>query len=163
MIDFAKLCSSGSENHFPDFEVQLAQINSDVQRLNHSEDGCPLLNVGDVYVTKHSNFSECQVVFHVVTDDTLKSPEINSRHPVILGLRNILKIAYIYDISHVSIPLLLLHQMNEDITIQWCLRRAELILKCVKGFMIELSSLLSLNENENKTIQFVVPKVCSFN
>lgn len=155
------MCQGTSENHFADYDVQLGDIISDIHRLKRKvkSDENVQLNIGDVFITKHSNFSEAHLVFHVVVDDSLKSPEINSRHPVILGIRNILKIAYIYDIAHISIPLLLLHHMNEDITIQWCLRRAELILKCVKGFMIEMSSLLSLNENENKTIQFVVPKV----
>ena len=152
---------NASENHFADFDAQMAQISSDVCRLKHRDSNSDFaqLNVGDVYITKHSNFSEAHLVFHVVTDESVRHPEINSRHPVILGIRNVLKIACIYDIAHISIPLLLLHHMNEDITIQWCLRRAELILKCVKGFMIEMSSLLSLNDNENKTIQFVVPKV----
>ncbi|KAH9501316.1 hypothetical protein DERF_012170 [Dermatophagoides farinae] len=116
------------------------------------------LKTGDVYITRHSNLSEAHVVFHIVTDDSIRHSEINSRHPVILGLRNILKIAYIYDIANIYLPLLLLDQMYEDITIQWCLKRAELILKCVKGFMIEMSSLLSISDSENKTIQFVVPK-----
>lgn len=161
--DFAKSCSNASENHFADFDVQMAHIGADICRAKHrgtaAADGdYSRLNTGEAYITKHSNLSEAHVVFHLVTDDTVKSPDINSRHPVILGLRNVLKIAYIYDIAHISIPLLLLHDMNEDITIQWCLRRAELVLKCVKGFMIEMSSLLSLNDNENKTIQFVVPK-----
>lgn len=140
----------------------MAQIGADLRRLKsrkHQGGDCSQFSTGDVYITKHSNFSEAHLVFYVVTDESLRSPDINSRHPVILGLRNVLKIAYIYDIANISIPLLLLHDMNEDITIQWCLRRAELVLKCVKGFMIEMSSLLSLNDNENKTIQFVVPKV----
>lgn len=147
----------------------MAQIGADLCRLKarkHQGGDYSQFSTGDVYITKHSNFSEAHLVFYVVTDESLRSPDINSRHPVILGLRNVLKIAYIYDIAHISIPLLLLHDMNEDITIQWCLRRAELVLKCVKGFMIEMSSLLSLNDNENKTIQFVVPKVsqlrCAF-
>lgn len=165
ITDFAKSCSNASENHFADFDVQMAHIGADICRAKHrtlDDDYSGQLNTGEVYITKHSNFSEAHLVFHLVTDETLRSPDINSRHPVILGLRNVLKIAYIYDIAHISIPLLLLHDMNEDITIQWCLRRAELVLKCVKGFMIEMSSLLSLNDNENKTIQFVVPKASTF-
>lgn len=128
---------------------------------NHNKKRQTDLDAGDVYVTKHSNLSETHVVFHIVVDDSVKNPEINSRYPVILGIRNILKIAYLYDIRSISIPLLLMHSMDEDITIQWCLRRAELTLKCVKGFMIEMSSLLSFNDKESKIIQFVVPKETS--
>jgi len=42
-------------------------------------------------------------------------------------------------------------------TVPWCQKRAELVLKCVKGFMIES---VSLGGSELKTIQFLVPKVC---
>jgi len=43
--------------------------------------------------------------------------DINSRHPVILGLRNILKTACSYDITMITIPLFLTHEMTEVITI----------------------------------------------
>jgi len=39
--------------------------------------------------------------------------DINSRHPVILGLRNILKTACSYDITMITIPLFLTHEMTE--------------------------------------------------
>ncbi|XP_075677555.1 FERRY endosomal RAB5 effector complex subunit 3 [Dermatophagoides pteronyssinus] len=162
--DFAKMIMNSSENHFPGLDFQFDLIKAELNRLkpvnehNQKNGQNYRLKAGDVYITRHSNLSEAHVVFHIVTDDTIRHSEINSRHPVILGLRNILKIAYIYDISNIYLPLLLLDQMYEDITIQWCLKRAELILKCVKGFMIEMSSLLSISDSENKTIQFVVPK-----
>lgn len=44
----------------------------------------------------------------------------------------------------------------QDMTVPWCQKRAELVLKCVKGFMIES---VSLGGSELKTIQFLVPKV----
>lgn len=40
----------------------------------------------------------------------------------------------------------------------WCSRRAELVYKCVKGFMIEMAS---WGGAEMKNLQFVVPKVSS--
>mgnify|MGYP002716836185 CR=1 FL=1 len=162
--DFAKMIMNTSENHFPGLDSQFDLIKADLNRLKpvneqKQKNGQNYrLKTGYVYITRHSNLSEAHVVFHIVTDDSIRHSEINSRHPVILGLRNILKIAYIYDIANIYLPLLLLDQMYEDITIQWCLKRAELILKCVKGFMIEMSSLLSISDSENKTIQFVVPK-----
>ena len=116
------------------------------------------LDVGDFYVTKHSNLSEVHVVYHLISDDLINSSDINSRHPVILGLRNILKLAYLNDIKTISIPLLLINEMTDELTIQWCLRRAELVLKCVKGFMIEMSS-LSSGSDDNRNVLFVVPKV----
>lgn len=38
----------------------------------------------------------------------------------------------------------------------WCTKRAELVYKCVKGFMIEMSS---WGGSELKNLQFLVPKV----
>lgn len=96
------------------------------------------LKTGDFFITKHSNLSQSHVIFHLISDEPINSPsEINSRHPVILGLRNILKTASRHDVTTLTIPALLRHEMSEDMTVQWCMRRAELVFKCAKGFMIE--------------------------
>lgn len=101
----------------------------------------PRLKTGDFFITKHSNLSQSHVIFHLISDEPINSPsEINSRHPVILGLRNILKTASRHDITTLTIPALLRHEMSEDMTVQWCIRRAELVFKCAKGFMIESAS-----------------------
>ena len=39
-----------------------------------------------------------------------------------------------------TLPLLLTHDMSEEMTVAWCMKRAELVLKCVKGFMMEVRS-----------------------
>lgn len=44
-------------------------------------------------------------------------------------------------------------------TVAWCAKRAELVLKCVKGFMIEMAS---WGGSELKNLQFVVPEVTFF-
>lgn len=81
------------------------------------------------------------MIFHLISDEPMNSPsEINSRHPVIMGLRNILKTASRHDVTTLTIPALLRHEMSEDMTVQWCMRRAELVFKCAKGFMIESAS-----------------------
>lgn len=41
---------------------------------------------------RHSNLSGVHVVFHVVCDDSVSGTGVTSRHPVILGLRNVLKV-----------------------------------------------------------------------
>lgn len=41
-------------------------------------------------------------------------------------------------------------------TISWCEKRAELIFKCVKGFMIEMAS---WGGSELKNLQFMLPQV----
>lgn len=115
----------------------------------------PTLQTGDFYVTRHSNLSEAHVVFHVVSDDSLRLPDISSRHPIILGLRNVLRVAHERDVCNVTLPLLLVHELSEEMTIPWCLKRAELVFKCIKGFMIEMASLVG---EETRTVQFLVPQ-----
>lgn len=164
---FSRLCNMSTEFHFNELEQQLDEIKQEARYLERENNSklCSitnevLLEPGDFYITKHSNLAKVHAVYHLVADESVLSPEINSRHPVILGLRNILKISHLNDINTIFIPLLLVNELNESITLQWCIKRAELVLKCVKGFMIEISALSPSNEeNGNKTIQFLVPKV----
>ena len=72
-----------------------------------------LFNVGDIYITRHSNLAEVHVVFHLVVDDTVKSSSISTRNPVIVGLRNALHTAVRHSITTITIPLLLFHEMTE--------------------------------------------------
>ncbi|XP_008585306.1 PREDICTED: uncharacterized protein C12orf4 homolog [Galeopterus variegatus] len=109
---------------------------------------------GEFYITRHSNLSEIHVVFHLCVDDNVKSGNITARDPAIMGLRNILKVCCTHDITTISIPLLLVHDMSEEMTIPWCLRRAELVFKCVKGFMMEMAS---WDGGISRTVQFLVP------
>ncbi|GFO41789.1 protein c12orf4 homolog [Plakobranchus ocellatus] len=113
------------------------------------------LHCGDFFLTKHSNLSEVHVVFHLVSDENIRTSDITSRHPVILSIRNIIKLCFRYDIHTLTIPLLLTHEMTEEMTIPWCMKRAELMFKCVKGFMIEMATYSS---QESRTIQFLVPR-----
>lgn len=150
---FIKLCQQSTDFHFPSWDEQMDQIKCQVESKCHNK-----LHPGDFYTTKHSNLSEVHVVFHLVTDDdSFRNSEISSRHPVVLGLRNILKTAYLSDITTISLPLLLAHEMSEHMTLQWCLKRAELVFKCVKGFMIEMTSLAPSSEG-NRTLRFVLPE-----
>jgi len=153
--EFSDICEQSAEFHFPNLDEQLRVIreNLSVTRTDHSSN----LQVGDFYITKHSNLSQVHVVFHLVSDEGVFSSDINSRHSIILGLRNVLKTAYMSDVSTVSLPLLLSYEMMENMTLPWCLKRAELVFKCVKGFMIEMAS-LSPHAAENRTLQFVVPE-----
>lgn len=172
--DFISVCQQSTEFHFPSIDDQLEKIREGVKetaawRQEHwiaenlsipshqwrraSSSGA--LRSGDVYVTRHSNLNEVHVVFHMVIDDSLRSSDINSRHPAILGLRNVLKTACSNDITTLTVPLLLAHQITEEMTVAWCAKRAELVLKCVKGFMIEMAS---WGGSELKNLQFVVPE-----
>ncbi|XP_063971713.1 protein C12orf4 homolog [Lytechinus pictus] len=182
--DFATVCQQSTDFHFPDLETQLRVIHQGALRVNArrkeqkrlsggdsssssgSEGSRPTslhedgelttnLKTGDFYVTRHSNLAECHIIFHLVSDDSLRSSDINSRHRCILALRNILKYAVQFDIASIALPLFLMYEMYEEMTIPWCIKRAELVLKCVKGFMMEMAT---WGGNESRTIQFVVPK-----
>ncbi|XP_059087008.1 protein C12orf4 homolog [Tigriopus californicus] len=113
------------------------------------------LMTGDFLVTQHSNLCGVHALFHLISDESVLNGNINSRHPVVLGLRNVMKTACLSDVTTVTLPLLLTHTMTETMTVQWCLKRAELIFKCVKGFMMEVAS---WGGSELKTLQFLVPQ-----
>nr|XP_025851170.1 protein C12orf4 homolog isoform X2 [Vulpes vulpes] len=174
--DFATVCQECTDFHFPRIEEQLEVVQQVVlyartQRRNSgnrnggSDDKAKnadrnYLNIlpGEFYITRHSNLSEIHVAFHLCVDDNVKSGNITARDPAIMGLRNILKVCCTHDITTISIPLLLVHDMSEEMTIPWCLRRAELVFKCVKGFMMEMAS---WDGGISRTVQFLVPQSIS--
>ncbi|XP_032974394.1 protein C12orf4 homolog [Rhinolophus ferrumequinum] len=181
--DFATVCQECTDFHFPRIEEQLEIVQQVVlyartqrrSKLKESHDsGNPngesddktknadrnYLNIlpGEFYITRHSNLSEIHVAFHLCVDDNVKSGNITARDPAIMGLRNILKVCCTHDITTISIPLLLVHDMSEEMTIPWCLRRAELVFKCVKGFMMEMAS---WDGGISRTVQFLVPQSIS--
>ena len=75
--------------------------------------------LGDFYLTRHSNLAQVHVVFHLVTDESVGSVNINSRHPIIIGLRNILHTAARHNMTTLTIPLLLVHEMAEVGTLRF--------------------------------------------
>ncbi|KAF4517329.1 hypothetical protein B566_EDAN007281 [Ephemera danica] len=160
---FRAVSQQSTELHFMPVEQQFegmeqqAALASQFRDSDSSKSKGKLgLQPGDCYITKHSSLAEVHIVFHLIRDDaSLLSGDVTSRHPVILGLRNVLKQASSYDITCLSIPLLLVHEMSEEMTVAWCARRAELVFKCIKGFMIETAS---WGGSELKTLQFILPK-----
>ncbi|XP_019855488.1 PREDICTED: protein C12orf4 homolog [Amphimedon queenslandica] len=114
------------------------------------------LEPGDFYITRHSNLSQVHVICHLVSDDkAILNPSLNTRHPIMLGLRNILRTLARNRIHKVIIPLLLTDQMKPDMTINWCLKRAELVFKSVKGFLLESTTWQS---DQTWTVQFLLPE-----
>lgn len=119
---FQEICQSTTEFHFPHIEEQLHKVSEVAnQFLKHPQPetsrkaNSELLNSGDFYMTRHSNLAQVHVIFHMVTDDSLRGSDINSRHPVVLGLRHILKTACSNDITSLTIPLLLQYELTEVI------------------------------------------------
>ncbi|XP_072290844.1 ferry endosomal RAB5 effector complex subunit 3 isoform X2 [Eucyclogobius newberryi] len=179
--DFATVAKECTDFHFLCLEEQLEDVQQLVlyaraQRSSKQKDQTEVLrngnddkskNIernpsnllpGEFYISRHSNLSEVQAVFHLCVDDNVRSGNINARDPAIMGLRNILKVCCTHDITTVTIPLLLVHDMSEEMTIPWCLKRAELVFKCVKGFMMEMAS---WDGGISRTVQFIVPKSIS--
>uniref|UniRef100_A0A3Q1FTR7 FERRY endosomal RAB5 effector complex subunit 3 n=1 Tax=Acanthochromis polyacanthus TaxID=80966 RepID=A0A3Q1FTR7_9TELE len=148
--DFSTVAKECTDFHFQCLEEQLeevqqvvlyarAQRNSKQKDQNGGDDKSKNVernpsNIlpGEFYISRHSNLSEVHVVFHLCVDDNARSGNITARDPAIMGLRNILKVCCTHDITTVTIPLLLVHDMSEEMTIPWCLKRAELVFKCVK-------------------------------
>jgi Uncharacterised conserved protein (DUF2362) len=58
-----------------------AQLQSIRSSLPVDETGTPILNAGDYFITKHSNLSSFNIVFHLVYDDD----DLSGQSPVILG------------------------------------------------------------------------------
>ncbi|XP_076159098.1 ferry endosomal RAB5 effector complex subunit 3 [Alosa pseudoharengus] len=180
--DFATVSMECTDFHFPRLEEQLDMVQqvmlyaraqqsskqreqpelprtSGAEDKNKNVDRNPAnILPGEFYITRHSNLSEVHGVFHLCVDDNVRSGNITARDPAIMGLRNILKVCCTHDIVTITIPLLLVHDMSEEMTIPWCLKRAELVFKCVKGFMMEMAS---WDGGISRTVQFLVPQSIS--
>ncbi|KAG4070694.1 hypothetical protein HA402_013614 [Bradysia odoriphaga] len=146
-----------TEFHFDEINTQIDKIQTELSKSTGSPSKhAGKLKSGDFFITRHSNLSQTHIIFHLISDEPFNSPdEINSRHPVILGLRNILKTASKHDVTVLTIPALLRHEMSEDMTVPWCTRRAELVFKCAKGFMIESAT---WGGAELSTLQLLLPR-----
>jgi hypothetical protein len=139
--------TNGSEFHFLSNEQQalvasefVQSVNKTIKKDKKENDEMLQLNIGDFYLTKHSNLSQAHIIFHLAANDSsnidinnsneistkknselnkslknqsLKNSELSSRHPVILGLRNILKTCINNHIQTLTFPLLLTHEMTE--------------------------------------------------
>ncbi|XP_029290330.1 ferry endosomal RAB5 effector complex subunit 3 isoform X1 [Cottoperca gobio] len=176
--EFATVAKECTDFHFPFLEAQLDEVqqvllyaraqrsskqkeqpeiprNGGDDKNKNVERNPSNILPGEFYISRHSNLSEVHVVFHLCVDDNVRSGNITARDPAIMGLRNILKVCCTHDITTVTVPLLLVHDMSEEMTIPWCLKRAELVFKCVKGFMMEMAS---WDGGISRTVQFLVPK-----
>uniref|UniRef100_A0A8R1HUV5 Tubulin--tyrosine ligase-like protein 5 n=1 Tax=Caenorhabditis japonica TaxID=281687 RepID=A0A8R1HUV5_CAEJA len=139
--DFFKICEQSTELHFDNLGEQLKKVAKSNRERNAwradriDEETAKLISegktppeqpaiasalrqdstctVGDVYITKHSNLHKVQIVYHLVVDEALQSAEINSRHPCLAGVRNIIRTAARYNTNTIHIPLLLIDRPEE--------------------------------------------------
>ncbi|KAI8143621.1 hypothetical protein BJV82DRAFT_611127 [Fennellomyces sp. T-0311] len=141
-------CQHSTEFHFPDIETQLTTIEQDFAARPGS------LQEGSFFVTRHSNLPLTQVVFHLVIDsDAIATNELTKQSNLIKGLLSIMRLTTRYDISSLSIPLLLLPDkflkepeqffssafLDQSQHFAWLQKRGEVTMKCVRGFLYEHS------------------------
>ncbi|PIO60451.1 hypothetical protein TELCIR_18052 [Teladorsagia circumcincta] len=167
--EFARVCEQSTELHFDPLPKQLQGVvesvgllfakiwreesasertkvkdgNEKISKASHDT----ALEVGDVYCTRHSNLRDVQLVFHLVVDDALQSSDLSSRHPCLNGIRNIIRLTVRLGITSIHLPLLLVEQASENMTIAWCVRRAEMVYKCVKGYLMEAEQVLTSSKD----------------
>jgi hypothetical protein len=144
--EFASLCNASTEFHFAPLEQQL-----DAVRAEAAERGA--LRPGEFFVTRHSTLSGVQVAFHFVTGGDTASTA-NAKSPLLCGLRNMLALAAQYDITTLTLPVLLVDRGVEAMmTEAVMLKRAQSILFAVKATLQQNCAM----DNPLKTIRLVSP------
>ena len=177
----SKICEVSPEFHFPPFDQQLTTIhhklmNPDVTRRRlptncliddtvpnsvvkeDKSSGDLILPTGTCYITRHSNLKQVHTVFHLVSTTHEVQKDINSRDPLLSGLKSALRIAFENRVNNLVIPLFLTHCLESNMDYAWCIKRAEIVFKCVKGFMVEIGS---AGLSTSKTFQFILPETIS--
>ncbi|ORY04336.1 hypothetical protein K493DRAFT_297041 [Basidiobolus meristosporus CBS 931.73] len=144
---FFRKCRQTTEFHFEDVEGQMKTIEEDFQEPN-------LPQPGDFFITRHSNLP----MIHLLPE--AKDINLTQRSPLITGLRNVLKTCQRYDVNTLQLPMLLLTE-NLELGLfpeNLVIKRAELILKCMKGFMLENLRFVRPETQEGCSFYFTLPK-----
>ncbi|VDP99381.1 unnamed protein product [Trichobilharzia regenti] len=113
---------------------------------------------GDVLITKHSNLISgtgggINVIFQMVLDEDCEN-NIRIPSPLHCAISAILRTCFDYDITTLSLPLLLVPSLSENMDRTWRAKRVETVLKAVKGALMELITWRGLNL---RSIQFLAP------
>ena len=174
----SKICEISPEFHFPPFDQQLTTIrqkllNPQITRrrtpTNYLIDdtvpdsavkedktsGDLILPTGTCYLSRHSNLKQVHTILHLVATVHELQGEVTSRDLLLIGLKSALKIASENNVDNLTIPMFLIHTLESNMDHAWCVRRAEIVFKCVKGFMIESGSTGVIT---SKTFHFILPK-----
>lgn len=174
----SKICEVFPEFHFPTFDQQLTTmrqklLNPDVIKRRtptncliddtvpnavvkeDKSSGDLILPTGTCYLSRHSNLKEVHCVLHLVSTLHELQGDLSSRDPLLIGLKSALKIASENSIDNLIIPLFLTTKLEPNMDHTWCMKRCEIVFKCVKGFMIEVGS---TGVTTSKTFHFILPK-----
>ena len=112
------------------------------------------LRVGEFFLTRHSTLRGAHVVFHFVSDNS-ELPADSAKSPLVCGLRNMLALASEYDVTSLTLPVLLADRgaetmMSDSVMI----KRAQTILFAVKSSLQQHCA----TDNPLKNIRFVAPR-----
>ncbi|KAJ3199911.1 hypothetical protein HDU82_009326 [Entophlyctis luteolus] len=133
--DIIRHCKQRTEFHFDDIELQLKKA---IEECPIDNLGNPMICDGDFFVTRHSNIPEVHVLFHLIIPETRAAVvEFSSQTDVMLGYRNILKLARDYKILNLTIPVIFQPPVEEDNGTGKVVRQIETIFKCTRGAIIE--------------------------
>jgi hypothetical protein len=159
--DFFAITSHSTELHFESARDQIDHARSQVlspdpstspngAKQTPNQNGAKL-QAGDFFVTTHSNLGKMQVVFHMAGE---RQNMANSWPQLLAGLKNILTVASHYDITTLSIPILLVEpEFRHLYSDGQGLKRAEEVVRTIRSFLV----LNSASGISLKTIRLVCP------
>ncbi|VDP73217.1 unnamed protein product [Echinostoma caproni] len=135
----AEACERSTEFHFPELSFQLSEIRQTCCRIA-SECSGP-----NSVLRRPSQRNS-------VTDR--EEDRIRSGAPLHCALSAILRTCFDYDITTLSLPLLLVQSLQDYMDATWRARRAETVFKALKGVLMELSTWRGPTV---RAIQFLAP------
>lgn len=140
---FIKQCQKTTELQFEDIEAQLSKVK---EKLGNS------LQVGDFFITTHSNLKDVHVIFHLAVN---RKHDNDVTKTLINGLRNIFVIANRYDIESITFPVLLIqNELKHLLQDEDAKARVDAVVTSLKVFLLENAA-----TNTIKSINFVVPSI----
>ncbi|EGG25048.1 hypothetical protein DFA_03294 [Cavenderia fasciculata] len=148
---FVQYCNMSTELHFDSIDEQIEQFKQSIGPTTQ-------LKNGDFFITKHSNLSDVQVVFHLFADKKNRTPwgesQLLTSSDLAKGLRNILLTASKYGIGTLTIPIALTEttDVEMNITNNTLANRTSSILSVTRASLTSLHEMTSI-----KTIQFSIP------
>lgn len=114
------------------------------------------LRTGEFFITRHSTLDNVHVVFHLVGQTAGADAALDTKAALLRGLRNILALAAQYDVTSLTLPVLLVDRGAEVMfSEQQMLKRAQTVLFAVKS-SLQLHARFS--DNPLRFIRFVAPR-----
>ncbi|KAI9142697.1 hypothetical protein BKA69DRAFT_1065902 [Paraphysoderma sedebokerense] len=137
-------CAKSTEFHFEDLDAQFDNIE---KHLPKDSKGVPIVEEGDIFITRHSTLPLLHILYHVVIDtDYHKKSDLPSSSPVLFALRTILTTQSPSPSLNLTIPIYLLPDTAiEHVDSTTLMKRAETVLKCIRGCLVERGRDVNVN------------------